>query len=186
MNQLVNLLKNQTLDSHQWVDKLISDFPENKWFESEEVLSTNIAWQIGHLTLSIYYYNVVLIGCPQEDIANKIDLNRYSDFFVNGSKINEIQKHFTKETILENWIFLKSKSIEFISKLCDKDLESEIYKLPKEHPFAKTNLDAISWNIKHTMWHCGQIATLKRIIDKPFDLTTARTIKKRKGIVKLK
>ena len=28
---------------------------------------------------------------------------------------------------------------------------------------------AISWNIKHTMWHCCQIATIKRLIHGVYD-----------------
>ncbi len=171
MNKLINLLKKQTIDSYNWVDRIISEFPEDKWFETPKIIETNLAWQIGHLTLSNYYYNVVLIGSPQEDISNEINVKKYSELYTNGTKLNEIKSEFTREIILNNWKILKEKAIEFISKLNDEDLESEIFKLPKEHPFAKTKEDALSWNIKHTMWHCGQIATLKRIVDKPFDLT---------------
>jgi hypothetical protein len=172
MNNLINLLKNQTIDSHTWIDRLIKEFPESKWFETPEVIETNFAWQIGHLTLSNYYYNVVLIGSPQEEIAKVLDIKKYSEFFVNGEKRNEIQNEFTRDKLLNKWSFIKEKGIEFITKLNDEDLELDIFKLPKEHPFAKTKENAISWNIKHTMWHAGQIATLKRILDKPFDLTT--------------
>jgi len=41
--------------------------------------------------------------------------------------------------------------------------------MPKPHPFVTTKENAISWNVKHTMWHCGQIAMLKRVIDKALD-----------------
>jgi len=39
----------------------------------------------------------------------------------------------------------------------------------RKHPVAKTKFEAISWNIKHTMWHCGQIACIKRLIHGGFD-----------------
>lgn len=178
MNNLINLLKNQTIDSHKWVDNIISQFPEDKWFETPEIIETSLAWQIGHLTLSIYYYNVVLIGSPQENISNEINVKKYSEFFMSGEKRNEIQIEFTREIILKNWNLLKVKAIEFISKLSDKELNNEIFKLPNEHPFAKIKEDAISWNIKHTMWHCGQIATLQRIVDKPFDITIQTKVEK--------
>ena len=177
MNQLINLLKNQTIESHKWIDTLITDFPKEKWFETPKIVDSNIAWQIGHLTLSVYYYNVVLIGSPLEDISNKIGLKKYSEFFVGSDKKTELENHFTVDVLLENWNFLKMKSIEFIAKLNDKDIDLDIFKLPKEHPFAKSKLDAISWNIKHSMWHCGQMATITRIIDKPFDITTRNPIK---------
>lgn len=28
---------------------------------------------------------------------------------------------------------------------------------------------AVSWNMEHTMWHCGQLALLKRIFGKRYD-----------------
>jgi hypothetical protein len=171
MNPLINLLKNQTIESHNWVDTLITNFPKDKWFETPEIINSNIAWQIGHLTLSVYYYNVVLIGSPQEHISSKLNLKKYSEFFTASEEKTELIKHFNVDELVENWEFIKLKSIEFITKLSDSDLELEIFKLPKEHPFAKSKLDAISWNIKHSMWHCGQIATITRIIDKPFDIS---------------
>ncbi len=40
---------------------------------------------------------------------------------------------------------------------------------PVAHPVAKTKFEAIDWNIKHTMYHCGQIGILRRIVDKRYD-----------------
>ncbi len=56
-----------------------------------------------------------------------------------------------------------------IKSLSDQDLESELSPTEVPHPVAKNKFEAIDWNIKHTMWHCGQIGILKRIIDERFD-----------------
>lgn len=48
---------------------------------------------------------------------------------------------------------------------------TEIEMLTKQTP------GALSWNIKHTMWHCGQIVMLKRIIDKPHNFRLSITSK---------
>jgi hypothetical protein len=53
--------------------------------------------------------------------------------------------------------------------LTESDLESELEKTDTPHPIAKNKYEALDWNIKHTMWHCGQLGILKRIIDKRFD-----------------
>ena len=60
MNVLTNYLKNQTADAYNWSIKLINNIPDNKWFTNIEIIDTNIAWQIGHLTLSQYYYTILL------------------------------------------------------------------------------------------------------------------------------
>ena len=167
MNQLTNLLRNQTIESYNWANKLIENITYEKWFVTPEILETNLAWQIGHLTLSQYYYTIVLLTGPQKDFAQSINLKKYSDFFANGQRRKELVSEVTVQELIDNWKSIQTLTIETLTDLQDTDLGCEIFKMPKPHPFVKTRENSISWNIKHTMWHCGQIATLKRIIDKP-------------------
>lgn len=51
----------------------------------------------------------------------------------------------------------------------ESDLEQPLEPFIIEHPVAKTKQEAIDWNIKHTMWHCGQIGLLKRFLVKRHD-----------------
>jgi hypothetical protein len=164
-----DLLKKQTIESFNWTNKLIDNIPEEKWFISPEILETNFAWQIGHLTLSQYYYTIVLLNGPNKDFAEKIDMKKYSGLFANGLKRNELLSEVTVINLKENWILMQKQTIETLDYLQDKDLNDEIFKLPKSHPFVKTKEDSISWNIKHTMWHCGQMGILKRVVDKSLD-----------------
>ena len=167
MNSLIDLLKNQTTDSFNWTNKLIDSITDEKWFISPEVIDSNIAWQIGHLTLSQYYYTIVLLNGPNKDLAEKLDLKKYSVLFSNGLKRNELSSELTVDELKQNWNLIQKQTLESIDLLKDKDLNDAIFQLPKPHPFVKTKENSISWNIKHTMWHCGQIATLKRIVDQP-------------------
>lgn len=169
MNVLKDLLKNQTIESFNWTKKLIENIADEKWFVSPEIIETNFAWQIGHLTLSQYYYTIILLNGPNKDLAEKINMKKYSGLFANGLKRNELNSEVTVEELKENWNLMQIQTIETLDNLQDKDLNNEIFKLPKPHPFVKTKENSISWSIKHTMWHCGQIGTLKRIIDKPLD-----------------
>lgn len=169
MNPLTELLKNQIIESHHWANKLIDNITDEKWFLTPEIIETNLAWQIGHLTLSQYYYTVVLVNGPQKEFAEKLNMKKYSGLFANGLKKRELLSEVTVEELKKNWELMQNQTIETLANLQDKDLSSEIFKLPKLHPFVKTKVNAISWNIKHTMWHSGQMGMLKRIIDKPLD-----------------
>jgi uncharacterized damage-inducible protein DinB len=164
-----DLLKKQTIESFNWTNKLVEDVTEEKWFISPEILETNFAWQIGHLTLSQYYYTKVLLNGPNKDLAEKIDMKKYSGLFANGLKRNELSSEVTVIELKENWTLMQKQTIETLEYLRDKDLNNEIFKLPKPHPFVKSKEDSISWNIKHTMWHCGQMGILKRVVDKSLD-----------------
>jgi len=42
------------------------------------------------------------------------------------------------------------------------------------HPLAKTKFDALDWNVKHTMWHCGQLGILVRIAGERFNFGMRR------------
>ena len=169
MNFIKNLVKTQTIESFNWTNRLIDNIQDEKWFVTPEVIETNFAWQIGHLTLSQYYYTVVLINGPDKDFAEKINMKKYSMLFANGINKNKLFTEVTAEELKENWTLMQIKSIETLDNLYEVDLNNEIFKLPKSHPFVKTKENSFSWNIKHTMWHCGQMGTLKRIIDKPLN-----------------
>jgi uncharacterized damage-inducible protein DinB len=169
MTLLTDLLKNQTIESHNWANKLLHNISDEKWFVTPEIIGTNFAWQLGHLTLSQYYYTIVLLNGPNKDFAEKVNMKKYSGLFANGQKRNELFSEVTVDDLKENWNLLQNQTIKILDNLQDKDLNDEIFKLPKPHPFVKTKENSISWNVKHTMWHCGQIAILRRIIDKPLD-----------------
>lgn len=145
---------------------------EDKWFITPEIIETNLAWQLGHMTLSQYYYTIVLLIGPQIEFAEKISIKKYAGLFANGIKKKELVANISVEELLINWKLMQDKTIEILSGFNDENLNKEIFKISKPHLFAKIQQDAISWNIKHAMWHCGQMAMLKRYIDKPFDFGT--------------
>jgi uncharacterized damage-inducible protein DinB len=69
---------------------------------------------------------------------------------------------------------MQKKSIDIIKSLSDEDLDRELELTPIPHPIAKTKFDALDWNIKHTMWHCGQLGILKRIHGERYDFGLRR------------
>ncbi|MFT3680844.1 MAG: DinB family protein [Ferruginibacter sp.] len=168
MNQLTGFLKSQTADVYNWTNKLIENIAFEKWVITPAIVETNLAWQLGHLTLSQYYYTVVLVTGPRKDFAEDINLKKYSGLFANGHRIKELPPEITVQELITNWNAVQMLTNEILSSLQDIDLAAGVFNLPKPHPFVKTKEQAVSWNIKHTMWHCGQIATLRRVIDVPF------------------
>lgn len=170
MKTVVNLLKKQTNDSINWTNKLIENISPEQWFKSSEIIETNLAWQIGHLTLSNYYYGVVLVNGLDEEFSDIIGTKKYRELFAKNNNRDDLNSIVTVQEIQDNWKLLIQKTNETIETLMDRNLAEPIFAMHKPHPFVKTIEDSLSWNIKHTMWHCGQIATHSRIIGSPFDL----------------
>lgn len=71
---------------------------------------------------------------------------------------------FTNEKLVRDIILVQEKSLNIISNLSDEDLKEPLIEAKTPHPVASTKGEAIDWNIKHNMWHVGQMATLVRIL----------------------
>jgi hypothetical protein len=174
MNAL-SLFCQQTQEAHSWTNKLLAGIPEDKWFIFPENHSTNIAWQAGHILISLHFHGIMVIRGPQPDLLAQIPMNRYLSLFAFGDHKAMVQQERVSIPDLKSHLQLvQAKTIELIKGLAPEELASELEPTPIPHPIAKNKLEALSWNIKHTMWHCGQIGALKSILDKPYDFKLQR------------
>jgi hypothetical protein len=94
---------------------------------------------------------------------------KYSQLFAKGLKKKEVAEAVTAGELSEKWNAVSEKAMEVSGEITDEDVSQLIYTMPGSHPFVNTLLDSISWNIKHTMWHCGQTGIVKRVVDQPID-----------------
>lgn len=164
----VEFLTKQTEDAYDWTNKIIESIPFAKWDTIPSIVESNVSWQIGHLIMSHYFHSVMVIAGHQMDIIQKIPIKEYGKFYTNALPKDSVGKVDLHE-LLKNLKFVQQRSIEIISKLSDEELENDLEQTPTKHPIAKIKKEAIDWNIKHTMYHCGQIGLLKRVVDERYD-----------------
>ena len=167
MNQ-IELLVKQTEGAYEWVNKLIYSIPEEQWDTIPEVIESSVTWQVGHLIVSYYYHTIMVIVGHQMDVLQQMPMKEYSQLFHNTSSHQCVGK--TKpEDLKKHLKLMEQKSISIIQSLSLDELEKPLVPTPMPHPIAKTKFEAIDWNIKHTMWHCGQLGILKRIVHERYD-----------------
>lgn len=167
---ITDLLIKQTQDAHSWTNKLIDSIPMGHWDDTPGTLASNITWQVGHLVISEYYHAILVVTGFDEEITKKIDLKAHNQLYGYESVPEELIGKSDPEMLREQLQFMQNKVIQNVSALTLKDLESKVEQpIKQKHPVAKTKLEAVSWNIKHTMWHCGQVASIKRLIHGGFD-----------------
>ena len=164
----IEILSRQTKDTYQWIHKLVDSIPEEKWNETPEILASNVSWQIGHLVISIYYHSILVISGHQKDILEQVPIKKYSELYSFYSSPKDAAGRLTPKELKSHLEIIEKKSQEIINSLTPEELKNELVPGKVEHPVAKTKFEAIDWNIKHTMWHCGQIASLKRILGEPY------------------
>ncbi len=165
-----DVLVKQTLDAHSWTNKLIDSVPRNLWDETPENLDSNISWQVGHLIISEYYHAILVVTGFDEEITEKIDLRQHNQKYGYDSVPLDQVGSVSPKVLKEQLHFMQQKVVKNVSGLTLAALDSPVEQpIKQKHPVAITKFDAVSWNIKHTMWHCGQIATLKRLIHGGYD-----------------
>jgi hypothetical protein len=167
MNQ-VDFLAKQTEDAYNWTNKLLHSIPHDKWDVLPGVIESTVSWQVGHLIMSFYYHTVMVITGHLKDVFPVVPLQQYDKLFTNSNPKDSIGKTNPHE-LQEHLLFIQRKSIAVIRSLREADLDQPLVAGPTPHPIATIKLEAIDWNIKHTMYHCGQLGILKRIVDQRYD-----------------
>lgn len=169
----IDMLTRQTRDAYDWTNKIITSIPFEKWDVMPDVVESSVSWQVGHLLISFYYHSIMVVVGHQMDILQRIPLKDYDQFFTDAAPKDFLGK-INPELLLAQLQLMEEKSLSVIASLNADDLEKNLFPSPIQHPVAKTKFEAIDWNIKHTMWHCGQLGILKRIVHKRYDFGLKR------------
>lgn len=165
----ITLLTKQTEDAYKWTNKLIASVPYDQWNTFPPVLESTISWQVGHLILSFYFHSIMVTRGHQKAILEKVPLKEYNSLFFMNTLPQNVAAKTTPEILHEQLLLMEEKSLQFIQTLSADELGQGLEPTSFPHPVAKTKYEALDWNIKHTMWHCGQIAILKRIVNQRYD-----------------
>ena len=167
MNE-VEFLARQTENAYEWTNKLIESVPFSKWDDTPDVINTNITWQVGHLIMSHYFHTVMVIVGHQKDLLEKIPMRQYDEIFTNGQPSDAMGK-VDAMVLLDQLKLMQRRSVEIMKSLGPENLHGALEPTRIPHPVAKTKFESLDWNIKHTMYHCGQIGILKRVLDVRYD-----------------
>ncbi|TLU97295.1 DinB family protein [Dyadobacter luticola] len=164
----IELLINQTINAYEWTNRLLDEVPSDKWEVIPKVVDSNINWQVGHLIISHYFHSIMVIRGHQMDVLQKLPIKEYSEMFTVAGPHSSFGK--VSPDILFNALnVMQQKSIAVLSSLTVAELNNPLEPTPTPHPIAKTKFEAIDWNIKHTMYHCGQIGMISRVVEKRYD-----------------
>lgn len=174
MNEIDTLTK-QTKDAYYWLNKMIDSVQTEKWDEIAEGIDSNISWQVGHQIVSIYYHSIMTTVGHISEVIEKADLKNYTKICSFDTSPADMVGKTKPKLLLEHLVFMQQKSIDVLKSLSEKELKMNVESTKMPHPVAKTKFEALDWNIKHVMWHCGQIATIKRIVDVGYDFGLRKT-----------
>ncbi|HEX9649012.1 MAG TPA: DinB family protein [Cyclobacteriaceae bacterium] len=157
----------QTIESRKLVKSLLNELPAGKWYETPAGINSNIAWQAGHLVISQYFNAIIVVKGSNKEIQENIPLRQYAIWFAMGSNPTELKEEFTPDVFNKHLDFVAAVAQKVLFSLSEDDLSRPLEPSKMPHPIAKNKLEALSWHFKHEIWHCGQIAMIRRAIGCP-------------------
>jgi hypothetical protein len=102
------------------------------------------------------------------DVLQQLPIRDYSMWFTVAAPLQSLGKADSAK-LGEDLRLMQQKSLTILATLKDSELANPLEPTPTAHPIATTKREAIDWNIKHTMYLCGQIGLIKRIVDQRHD-----------------
>ncbi len=162
------LLLRQTSDAYAWTTKLLNSISYDQWDTLPPVLETNVLWQTGHLLVSFYYHSILVIRGHQPNILQSIPVKLYGQLFTQAAPAAVVGKIIPQQ-LFSDLEAIQEHSLNSIVKIDEEELEAALETTGYPHPVARTKFEALDWNIKHTLWHCGQIAIIKRVVDQRYE-----------------
>jgi hypothetical protein len=161
MNDL-ELIKKQFRMAQDWTIKLVGDLDAPFWKLTPPGLNTNINWQVGHITVGLYYQALVCVGGEREVIKNVIPLKELINAYKMGTDPTyNLQAKPDKESLLKALRIVYRQVDVTLNTLepADLDQPTEV-----QHPVAGNKREVLSWCSHHQMWHNGTISIIKRIL----------------------
>ncbi|BDD12257.1 hypothetical protein FUAX_46890 (plasmid) [Fulvitalea axinellae] len=172
----IEMLRDQTASAYAWTNRLLEAIPFEHWETMHENTDTHATWQVGHLVLSHYFHSIMCINGHSQSILQAVPLQKHNELFVNTSPKESVGKT-NPEKLLKDLKLVQAHSVDIIKRMNVEDLSKPLEPTETPNPVAKTKYEALDWNIKHTMWHCGQLGIIKRQINGRHDFGLKRKAK---------
>ena len=165
----INFLQEQIIESRNFVNRLISELPEDLWYQIPENTDSNFAWQIGHLMISQNFHAITCITGRNEKIFRLIPVVKYVDLFNGmGTSHRSVEKDIIPiSDLINQFDTVHEICLDTLSKLNDDILLHDLEPIPFKHPIATTKYEALSWSFKHEMWHSAEMEAIKSALGYP-------------------
>ena len=162
----IDFLKEQIIEARTFVNRLMSELPEDLWYVIPEGTDSNFIWQVGHLLVSQNFHTLTAVTGVNEKVGRLVPIQKYNRIFNGmGTLHRSIEKDLIPVAELrEQTEIVHQICIENLETLNDDVLAECLQPLPFKHPVAETKYEALSWSFKHEMWHSAEMEAIKRDI----------------------
>ena len=99
----IDFLREQIIESRNFVNRLISEIPQDLWYTIPQNTDSNFAWQIGHLMISQNFHAITCITGRNTKVAELIPIFDYVRIFNGmGTLHRSVEKNLIPAYELKN------------------------------------------------------------------------------------
>ncbi len=159
------LLAQQLAGTRDWTLKLIADLEGDEWGFQPAAGMGHALWLCGHLTTS--QDTLIHTRCLDQPILDEA----FRAHFPIGQPVKSLPEHDYPpvEVVLAKMADVQAKTLEAVRSMSDELLAKPALGAGgKAHPHYDDVRGAVSHCCRHEAFHAGQIATIRRLLGKPF------------------
>ena len=138
---------------------LLAATPRDRWFEFPDGMSTNIAWQVGHLTVSQYGLLMFRLRGRQDEDLDLIP-SKFRKAYTRGSTPStDTARQLSSDELFDRMAAIHERSLANLTSL-----DPAVLMEPIDMPFAAypIKLGTILFCPLHEHIHAGQIGLIRR------------------------
>jgi hypothetical protein len=147
--------------ARQYTLGLLDATPKDRWFEIPDGMSTNVAWQVGHLTVSQYGLLMFRLQGRQDEDLDLIP-SKFRKAYTRGSTPSaDSVKQLSSDELIQRMAAIHQRSMRVL-----ESVTPDILLEPIEMPYAvfPIKLGAVLFCPLHEHIHAGQIGILRRAL----------------------
>lgn len=160
------LLTEQLEITRKWTRSLIADLDGDDWLFQPQPGMAHALWLCGHMTCTQYH----LIYVRVLGVTGLVD-QTFVDHFPIGGPVKAASEHDYPpvETVLSTMNRVHRRTCEVVREMTDDLLAEPAFAGGgKPHPLYADKRGAVAHCSRHEAFHAGQIATIRRLLGKPF------------------
>ena len=125
----IDFLREQIIESRNFVNRLISEIPQDLWYTIPQNTDSNFAWQVGHLMISQNFHAIICITGRNTKITELIPIVDYVKIFNGmGTLHRSVEKNLIPTYELkEQFDAIHKICIDNLSQLNDDILFGEVW-----------------------------------------------------------
>ena len=114
----IDFLKEQIIEARTFVNRLMSELPEDLWYVIPEGTDSNFIWQVGHLLVSQNFHTLTAVTGVNEKVGRLVPIQKYNRIF-NG--MGTLHRSIEKDLIP---VAELREQTEIVHQICIENLET--------------------------------------------------------------